>query len=57
MSKRVYTSESPITIIPSNSDSSESRLHFLSIKFTDWMKIVEVESRGKIFNQQSRRPR
>ena len=26
---------------------AESRLHFLSIKFKDWMKIVEVRSRGK----------
>ena len=36
-------------MISSNSDNSESRLHFLSIKFTDRMKIVEVRSRGKKF--------
>ena len=41
----------PITIISSNSDSTESRLHFHSIKFTYRMKIVEVDSRGIIFQQ------
>ena len=38
---------SPIMLILSNSDSSESKLHFLWMKFTDWMKIVEVSSREK----------
>ena len=36
-----------ITLIPTNSDNSESMLHFQSIKFTDWMKVVEVKSRKK----------
>ena len=40
---------SPITLILSNSDPSESRRHFLSTKFTDQMKIEEVKSRGKKF--------
>ena len=48
---------SSITLIPSNSDSSESRLHFLSTKFTNRMKIVEVSWRGKNnFDQQTQGP-
>ena len=35
----------------------QPHLGILSIKFTDWMKIGEVESRGKNFHQQSRRQR
>ena len=41
-------------LIPSYSDNPESRLHFLSKKFTDWMKIVELGSNGKILTNSQR---